>query len=149
MTVILDSSAMIAYLAGEPEGEAVRALFGLASDESERLEIYAHAINLAEVFYHVLATQTTETAEEAITILKEAGTVERSDIDGPFWREMSRLITTARQLPRASGGHENLALGDAFGVALANRLGGDFVTKDRTEIEPLERAGLVSAQFIR
>ncbi len=97
MNAVLDSSAMIAYLAGEPEGEAVKALFSIASDEGEGLEIYAHAANLAEVFYHVLATQSVETAEEAITILKEAGTVERSDMDGVFWREMSHLITSARR----------------------------------------------------
>jgi hypothetical protein len=42
-----------------------------------------------------------------------------------------------------------LALGDSFGVTLANRLDGVFVTKDRAEIEPLHNAGLVDAQFIR
>lgn len=147
MIAVLDSSAMIAWLNDEPEAEMVEAI--LAQVEEEGAEIYAHSVNLAEVFYHVCQDQDEDAAEEAITILKDAGAVERSDIDGVFWREMSRLIAAARQLPKASGGRENLALGDAFGVALANRLGADFVTKDRTEIEPLEGAGLVSVQFIR
>ncbi len=149
MNVVLDSSAMVAWLTGEPEAEAVQALFSVARDESEGLEIYAHAVNLAEVFYHVLSEQNLEMAEESIALLKGAGTVERNDMDGILWREMSQLIFAVRRMPKAPGARGNLALGDAFGVALANRLGADFVTKDRTEIEPLENAGLVSAQFIR
>lgn len=42
-----------------------------------------------------------------------------------------------------------LALGDAFGVALSRRLNGEFVTKDRTEIEPMHDAGFCRALFIR
>ncbi len=139
---------MIAWLAAEPEGAVVEALFA-QFEEGEGVEIYAHSVNLAEVFYHVLLVEDEQAAEEAVSLLLDAGAVERTDLTGAFWRDVSRLIATARQLPKPSGGHENLALGDAFGVALANRLGGDFVTKDRTEIEPLENAGLVSAQFIR
>ncbi len=138
---------MIAWLGAEPEGAIVEAIFAQV-EEGEGVEIYAHSVNLAEVFYHVQLVESAEAAEESISLLLDAGAVERGDLNGDFWRDVARTIAAARTLPKAEGGRENLALGDAFGVTLANRLGGDFVTKDRTEIEPLERAGLVSAQFI-
>lgn len=149
MIAVLDSSAMIAFLAGEPEGIAVDALFTSSQQEGEGILIYAHAVNLCETFYGILAQHGTTAAEDAITFLKEAGLIERSDMDGPFWREVAHLVIAGRQLPKPTGGRGNLAFGDAVGVALANRLGGEFVTKDRTEIEPLESAGFVKAYFIR
>ncbi len=156
MIVALDSSAMVAYLMAEPEGEAVRALFESADADAETISIYAHSANLAEVYYHVLRDNETlppdereALAEDAITVLKDAGVIECDDMDADFWRDVARIIQAARALPTPSGGRGNLALGDAFGVALSNRLGADFVTKDRTEIEPIEGAGLVSAIFIR
>ncbi len=147
MIAVLDSSAMIAWLDGEPEGAHVEAIFG-AFDEGEA-EVMAHATNLCEVFYHVQIDTDEATAGAAIAMLRARGVTERADMDADFWQDMARMIATARTMILPSGATANLALGDAFGVALANRLGGDFVTKDRTEIEPLERAGLVSAQFIR
>ena len=148
MTLVLDSSAIIAFLAGEPEGQIVRALLIQANEEAEG-EVFAHAVNLAEVFYDVQSKTSAERAEAEIERLFSLGIRERSDIDGLFWRSVAGLIARVRVTPNLQGTRGNLALGDAFGVALANRLGADFVTKDRTEIEPLHAAGLVSALFIR
>ena len=147
MIDVLDSSAMIAWLEGEPEGAHVEAIFG-AFDEGEA-EVFAHATNLCEVFYHVQLDTDEATAHAAIAVLHARGLVERSDMDAGFWQEMARTIATARQMLRPDGTRAILALGDAFGVALANRVGGAFVTKDRGEIEPLHDAQLVDAHFIR
>ncbi|RYX81111.1 type II toxin-antitoxin system VapC family toxin [bacterium] len=149
MIAVLDSSAMLAFLAGEPEGIAVDALFTSSQQEDEGILIYAHSVNLCETFYGILAQHGATAAEDAITFLKEAGLVERSDMDGDFWRDVARLVVAGRQLPKPVGGRGNLAFGDAVGIALTNRLEGEFVTKDRTEIEPAEAAGLVKAYFIR
>lgn len=155
MRLILDSSAMVAFLAGEPEGQIVRALLIQADEEAEG-EVFAHAVNLAEVFYGAQSAATNAglpdpkaAAEAEIQKLFSYGVRERNDMEGLFWREVAHLVVAGRRLPKAAGGRGNLAFGDACGVALANRLGGEFVTKDRTEIEPLEQAGLVSALFIR
>ena len=152
MIAILDSSAMLALLLGEPEGEVVRGVFQSAAGDEEDAQIYAHSVNLAEVFYFILNSRDEATAEASIALLKAAGLQERADIDAEFWRQIARLIHQARQRPSdaaATSKRSNLALGDAFGVCLANRMGGDFVTKDRAEIGPLNDAGLVSALFIR
>ena len=148
MIGVLDSSALIALLLGEPEGMTVDAMFKSASDEGEGIALYAHSVNLCETFYRILAEQGAVAAEDAITSLKEDGLVERSDMDGEFWRDVARLVVAGRQLPTPTGGRGNLAFGDAVGIALANRLAGEFVTKDRTEIEPVDQAGLVRAYFI-
>ncbi len=138
---------MIAWLKGEPEGANVEAIFG-AFDEAGA-DIYAHAVNLCEVFYHVQLDTDEATAHAAIAVLRARGLVERCDMDANFWQEMARTIATARRMIKPDGTTASLALGDAFGVALANRLGGQFVTKDRSEIEPLHDAGMVDAHFIR
>lgn len=74
--------------------------------------------------------------------------IERNDLDGAFWRQIAGNIVAARA-HQAGRNTASLALGDAFGVTLANRLGADFMTKDWGEIEPLHDAGMVSALFLR
>ncbi len=149
MIVVLDSSAMIAQLTGEPEGEAVNALLVQRNDESEDISLFAHSVNLCEVFYHVVAPRNAQVAEESLQRLFEDGVIERNDMDGAFWRQIAGNIVAARSLIKPDGTRAALALGDAFGVTLANRLGSDFMTKDRGEIEPLHDAGMVSALFLR
>ena len=149
MILVFDSSALIALLADEDGANQVEALLRSASDEGEGFVFFAHAVNLAEVYWHVLARYDHATAEAAIQTLASAGIQERGDLDGVFWRDVAALVVKSRQMPKPTSGRGNLAMGDAFGIALSNRLGADFVTSDRTEIEPLEGAGMVSAHFIR
>ena len=78
-----------------------------------------------------------------INKILDAGVIERSDMDGEFWRDAGSLIVK-RRLAKAT-----LPLGDALGVALARRLGVEFVTSDRHEIQPLHDANPVKALFIR
>jgi len=147
LTVVLDSSAMIAWLQGEPEGVHVDALLSFV-EEGEG-EVFAHSANLCEVFYRAMASATREDARNSITLLRDAGVQERNDLDVLFWEDMATTIAKARTLFKADGTKATLALGDAFGVCLANRLSAEFVTKDRSEIEPLHDAGMVVAGFIR
>ena len=137
MSLVFDSSAMIALLKNEPGAGKVQLLI----DEAD-VSKYAHAVNLVEVFYE-FRTQSTAIAENAIADLKSLSIEERNDLDGAFWRDVANLIANAR---RNSG---KLALGDAFGIALARRLDADFVTADRHEIEALHNAGVCRAVFIR
>ena len=65
---------MIAWLEGEPEGAHVEAIFG-AFDEGEA-EVFAHATNLCEVFYHVQLDTDEATAHAAIAVLRARGLVE-------------------------------------------------------------------------
>lgn len=148
---VLDSSAMLAYLTGEPEGAVVAQLF-----KTPDATFLAHAVNLCEVIYNFgppSIEQNRRDAEAAIQRFSVVCRVQtRSDIDDAFWRDMARLIAERRAMPRDPARPQSvprLALGDAFGVCLANRVNGEFVTKDRSEIEPLHAAAMVRALFIR
>lgn len=138
--IVLDSSAMLAYLHGETGGEIVQALL---LDEERDVPVWAHAVNLCEVFYDALGSHGMSVAEAAIATLREAGVIERNDCDTAFWRDIAAIISTQR-----TSGHK-LALGDAFGVALARREGADFMTADRSELQHVAAAGLCGVSFIR
>lgn len=137
MSLVFDSSAMLALLRDEPGADFVQNLI----DDAD-VPKYAHAVNFVEVFYDFLK-QSREIAENAIADLKSLGIEERSDLDGAFWRDVATIVCDARK----DGGH--LALGDAFGIALSRRLDADFVTADRHEIEALANANICRAVFIR
>ena len=120
----------------------------LRNDEGEGIELFAHAANLCEVLYHIAAWRNVQVAEDSLKRLFEDGVVERTDMDSSFWRQIAANIIAARALVKPDGARATLALGDSFGVALANRLSAEFVTKDRAEIEPLHNAGMVNASFL-
>ncbi len=85
-----------------------------------------------------------ERSEEAAReTLQAAGIEEHGDSDGALWRDVAALIADRRR------GGQRLALGDAWGVALARRENADFVTADRGELEAVAQAGACRIIFIR
>ncbi|MDQ3812426.1 MAG: hypothetical protein M3347_00580, partial [Armatimonadota bacterium] len=66
------------------------------------------------------------------------GLVARDDLDAAFWQDVATLKA-----------EHDVALGDAFGLALARRLDADFVTSDHHEIDAVAAAGACSVTFIR
>jgi hypothetical protein len=61
MNVVLDASAMIAFLRGEPGSDVVERYFG-----PETHNLYAHALNLCEVYYDFLRAADEASAEGAV-----------------------------------------------------------------------------------
>lgn len=129
---------MIAYLRDEDGADFVENLL----DEAD-VEKVAHAVNLCEVFSKLSLLSDEPTAFAALADLRTLGIVERSDMDALLWQDAGRLVARQRK-----AGH-GLSLGDSFGLALARRLGADFVTSDRAEFAPIQAAGLASVTFIR
>lgn len=132
---------MIAYLKAEAGGEIVRA--SLLDGEAQA---FAHVVNVAEVFYHFhrlaesKAPGTGQTEAEAALARLEAVGIEFVDLmDAALWQDAARLKS---EFVRVS-------LADCFGVALARRLGGEFLTSDRHELEALATAGAADFTFIR
>lgn len=135
--IVLDSSAMLAYLRDETGSDVVRSLL------AEDVDVCAHATNLCEVYYDFLRSRDAIIAEEAITCLKTDGIIERNDMDSTFWRDVATVIGTQRKLG------SRIALGDAFGIALARREDAEFYTSDRGELESVHERGVCKIVFIR
>jgi predicted nucleic acid-binding protein len=130
---VLDASAMVAYLAGEPGAMVVE---GFLSDP--HATCYAHAVNLCEVYYDALRSTDERQARQAIDDLRNAGVVERKDLSVRFWQRVGKL--------KSRGG---ISLADCFGIALAQELSGEIVTSDHHEFDPLVPLSIVSIRFIR
>jgi predicted nucleic acid-binding protein len=62
-----------------------------------------------------------------------------SDLDPPFWQDAGRIKAV----------HRRVSLADCFGIALARRLGAEFVTADHHEFDALVPLGLCPIRFIR
>jgi predicted nucleic acid-binding protein len=130
---VFDASAMVAYLAGEPGAPVVHTIL----NDSSAL-CYAHAVNLCEVFYDLLRTADERRACQAIDDLLAAGVIERRDLSRAFWESVGELKSRGR-----------ISLADCFSIALAQNLGGEVVTSDHHEFDPLVHLKIVPVRFIR
>lgn len=124
---------MIAYLEAESGGNVV---LDLLTDENALC--CAHAVNIAEVYYHVLRRADEATADAAIDSLIADGVHIYEDMDTAFWKSIGRLKARGR-----------LSIADCFCIALAQRLGGEAVTTDHHEFDVLVPLGLCPIRFIR
>ena len=130
---IFDSSAILAHLSSEPGAKVVDALLNdLNSD------CYAHAINLCEVYYHVLRIADEHQAQQTIMDYHIYGVNERRDMDGQFWRSVGKLKA-----------HGRISIADCFSIALAQKLSGEVVTADHHEFDAIVPLGIVPIRFIR
>ena len=129
----LDSTAMIAFLTNEQGAEVIEDI--LTEPNSVCL---AHAINLCEIWYQAFRNGGEMAADQAFNLLASLGIATRSDFDTSFWREAGRLKGTHR-----------MSLADALGLALAVRVGGEFITSDHHELAPVAASGIVSITFFR
>jgi predicted nucleic acid-binding protein len=133
MNCVLDACAIIALLKGEP-GEDV--VWAHLLDPSNM--VYAHSLNLCEVYYHFHRNVGEAAADSAIEDLRYLGVIERNDLDEAFWKEVGKL--------KAGGG---ISIPDCFAITLAKQLGGTVLTSDHKEFDPVAAAGVCSITFIR
>jgi PIN domain nuclease of toxin-antitoxin system len=133
MIYVLDASAIIAWLRNEAGADVVdNAIKDVDS------QCIAHAINLCEVYYDAHRNAGEAHAESVISDLFGVGVTERNDFDQTFWKDVGKL--------KAGGG---ISLADCFGIMLAKRVGGTFLTSDHGEMDPVAAAGVCSITFIR
>lgn len=132
MIHVLDACAMLAYLRGAPGAQVVGALFQRGA------HCNAHSLNLCEVYYHVLREGDERQAAAAVSDLFADGVVERADMDRPFWQRVARLKSRGR-----------ISLADCHALALAQTLGGEVLTSDHHEFDPLVPLNLCPIRFIR
>ena len=130
---VLDASAMLAFLSNEAGADQME---NLLTDPD--IDCYAHSVDLIEVFYDTIRESNNEKARSAIAALRSLGIVERSDMDEEFWQSVARLKSRGR-----------ISLADCFGIVLAQKLGGEIVTTNHHEFDPLVPDNIVPILFIR
>lgn len=133
MTQVLDASAIIAFLRGEPGAEIVRQCLTV-----EPPRCMVHVINLCEVFYDFLEHSDEDAAALAVETVRSVGVIVREDMDDAFWQQAGRYKIRFR-----------IPLADAFVLSLADRFGAEIVTSDRRDFEPIAQSGACRAVFIR
>jgi predicted nucleic acid-binding protein len=131
---VLDASAMIAYLRGEPGSDAVSAIL---IDPAH--ECMAHALNLCEVYYDFYRANGETAARDAINDLFALGIRLRNDLSTEFWRAAGALKAT----------HRRISLADCFAVTLAGTVGGIVLTSDHHEFDSIATLGVCEIAFIR
>ena len=130
---VMDSSAMNAYLRGEPGDDVVEERL---TNPDTRCII--HAVNLCEVYYDTLRAGGRDAAIEAVSKIEIAGVIVREDLDAKFWTLVGEL--------KVSPG--KISLVDCFLLALAIRVAGTLVTADH-EFDAVVPLGLCPILFIR
>ena len=133
MNVVLDASAIVAYLNGEQGGNVVATLL-----LDPNVTCYAHSFNLCEVYYDAVRSASKATAQQIIRDLKSDGVIFRRDFSVAFWQAVGDL--------KAGGG---MSLPDCVCVTLAKFLNAEAVTADRTEFSRAVSLGVCPVQFIR
>lgn len=133
MIYVLDATAMIAFLTNEPGAEVIEDIL-----TEPGAVCLAHAINLCEIWYQAFRQSGEAAADQIVSVLGSIGITTREDFDTAFWREAGRL----------KGSHR-MSLADALGLALALRVGGEFITSDHHELDPVAATGLYPITFFR
>jgi PIN domain nuclease of toxin-antitoxin system len=131
--VVLDPSALIAWLRGEPGKEVATA--ALIHPENQ---CSIHAINLCEVYYDTLRTSGAENADALFADIQAIGLRVVNDLDEAFIRMVGRNKTAYR-----------ISLADSFALALRQRLQGELQTADRHEFATVIARGEAGIIFIR
>ncbi len=134
MNVVLDASAMIAYLRNEVGSDVV-----MQQLRAPECQAFAHALNLCEVYYDFARASDARTAYSAICDLVVLGIAERNDMQAYFWQEMGRLKAL----------HRRVSLADCAALALAAKLDAVLLTADRHELQPLSTLSICRVDFIR
>jgi uncharacterized protein with PIN domain len=131
---ILDASAIIAYLRGEPGADAVSAILV----DSGHLCL-AHALNLCEVYYDFYRVNGGTAARDAMRDMFALGVQLRSDLSIEFWQRAGKIKAELRRI----------SLADCFAVALAQSMAGTVLTSDHHEFDSLAAWGVCAVSFIR
>lgn len=134
MIYVMDSTAMIAFLNGEPGADVVENFLLDMSSTS-----LAHAINVCEVYYQAYRQSGDQAAETALKKIADVGIRTVEDFDEVLWKEAGRLKAI----------HRKVSLADCLGLALTIRTGGEFITSDHHELDPLAAAGVCQINFFR
>ncbi|HEY3413372.1 MAG TPA: PIN domain-containing protein [Armatimonadota bacterium] len=131
--LVIDAGALIAFLDYEPGAPIMAELY------ATRPSWHMHAINVCEVLYHYRRSIGEGGEEAAQERIDRAGIRVHEDLDPGFVLEVARL----------KADYARVSLADCCFLTLARRIGGEAVTTDHKEMDPLAPLKLCPITFIR
>ncbi len=131
-THMVDASAIIAYLKGEPGQDVLAALL-----RDDRNVLWMHVLNVCEVYYNYLRSDGAAKADEALEATTSVvGFLALAEIQ--FMKRVSRWKVT-----------HNLGICDAIAAAAAEEYGCPLVTTDHDDFDPIENASALQIVWLR
>jgi len=134
MNLVFGSGALLAVLGGE---EGANVVLSLLNDPANTCAL--HSLNAAEVFYQISRASDVLEARALLNSFLTRGLIERTDMDALFREDVAQLKADWRRV----------SLADCCGVALARRLGAEFVSADHHELDVLDANRVALFRFFR
>lgn len=123
MIKVFDAYAVLCWMQGEPGSAYVEYLMDQA--EKNALEIQISAVNIGEVFYHLVKNGQSEVAASFLSDIKRRVFP---------WRVVPASNSRVWEAAKLKGEYR-ISYADAFAIALAKEIGGELVTRDPEIIE--------------
>lgn len=144
--VILDSSAVIAWIEDEPGAAVVTQVI-----EDHYGRLHMHGVNVCETLYHFGKVEKAESGDaDTRAAISRAITETRATLDSVGiveHAETDRALMDFAAVLKADIAKVSLA--DCCLMALAARLGGTVITADRKELDQPKPLAACSIRFIR
>jgi ribonuclease VapC len=133
---VLDTSALLAYIYGEPGHEVVQKILLGAGRRPGAVRI--HRLHLGEMYYILYRKGGRAVAESAMADVEGLPIHVEDRIQRDLMRDASRIKASYR-----------VSYADAYAAALARLRDAVLVSCDRREFGPLESVGEVSMTWVR
>lgn len=131
---VLDAGPIIDLLRGSPDSVFVRDCLSKIENR-----VFVHSLNWMEVFYDVSREIDVVAAQGALQQLAADGLIRSDLLDHDFCEDAAQLKADWRKV----------SLADCCGLALARRLGAQFITTDRHELQILADQIIADIYFTR
>lgn len=136
ITYILDACAMLAVLSNEPGADLVEGVYERAA--SGKVVLAMNIINLLEVYYDLIRAYGKERADDFYNEVKHLPLHIYQEISDDVFKEAGRLKVTYK-----------ISLADSIALAQTLVLGGELLTSDHHEFDPIEGCENIIFKWIR
>ena len=132
----MDACALLALLRNEPGADIVAATIN--DTNNNEAEIIMNKVNLLEVYYDLYRTIGKDKADEVLTEIKKRPLTINAEITDEIFYEAGRLKASHK-----------ISLADSFALAQAIVSGGELMTSDHHEFDPIEGQEVIGFCWIR
>ena len=133
---ILDACALLALLRDESGADKVAAAINAANNGEA--EIVMHKANLLEIYYDLYRSHGKDKADLILSEIKKCPITINAEITDKIFAEAGRLKASYK-----------ISFADSFALAQALVSGGELLTADHHEFEPIEEKEPIQFHWIR